>query len=799
MKKLVLSALLALCLALPLPAFAVEEGTAQTYEEAVALIRDTGHYAVETFLDTDLCSIFLYRAIGTPHSAYHYLTVVYKAGSPLGEGAQIVLPLRPDIELWGTTLAPTLMGLSEDESYLRYSYHTPGLGEDIYSVHLSTGEVTMAHVPPSHEELVDSRTWGYTVEQQLEAPPCTVLLMWSDLMDLPETDQVRDYVLELVFWEEIPGKPQTQRLLLPSTAAVEGEYASQYPTHRAPDRLSLNEDGSVLTYVYAFDEPLFNANGDLLHDSGAYTYRVDTATGELSVTHAPLPEAVSFSDVPPDSWFAQGVATCAREGIMVGTGEDTFSQEATLTYPECVMLAYRLYDKAHGGDGSLLKAPEDWSYMTIDTDDGQLHHEGFAGDSNVWGYTSLTGGEERYIFVRPKDMEMLNQFHNYHGFGDCGATVTLEGQTYHGTVVMTRQIAYQTYYFTFRPDDPQVTDILIDAQEIPAGDKWWRDLAYTVRQRGWEELFSLYPQSHTAIRHTFANQLDAVVDLPQRFEVETIPDLSREYAPEVFRLYEAGILGGTDDYGTFSGGGELTRAEAAVMVARVLEEGQRLKEPPKPMPVVGPESYTLTYLAEGHILHFISSTTFPLCPIYRSTEEDPYEPLGLLTLEGELLPWTAEGMELSSLERQGPYLMAYFRREEPNYQYTTGVLDETGRWIVPPGEFESVWPRAEGFGASSGSNEDYRAFLLDSQGQVLSQTDREDPALAAVDLPVPEPWGGLTAPNSWVSGQRYYQRPDGSPASGWFDDCGQLGPDGRGFVEKDGKIYRIQFGIREEE
>ena len=124
-------------------------------------------------------------------------------------------------------------------------------------------------------------------------------------------------------------------------------------------------------------------------------------------------------------------------------------------------------------------------------------------------------------------------------------------------------------------------------------------------------------------------------------------------------FYEAGILGGVDDYGTFYGSGELTQAEAAVMVARVLEEGQRLNEPPKPMPAADPE-------------------------------------------------------------RKGPYLMAYYQREEPDYQHTTGVLDETGRWIVAPGNFDFVWPR--------------RGL-----------------------------WGQL--------------RPDGSPASGWFDNCGEIGPD----------------------
>ena len=561
---------------------------------------------------------------------------------------------------------------------------------------------------------------------------------------------------------------------------------------------------SVLTYVYSFPEALFNDQGQLLHEAGSYTYTVKLPSGELSVEHVPSsPAEPTFSDVPADSWFARGVATCAREGIMMGTGEDTFSPEATLTYPECVMLAYRLYDKARGGDGSLSKAPEDWSYMTIDTDDGRLHHQGFAGDSNVWGYTSLTSGEGTYIYIKPKDMEMLNLFHNYYlgpPYVDNGATVTLEGTTYHGTVSMTRQIAYQTYYFTFHPDDPKVTDTLIAAQSIPAGDKWWRDLAYTVYQRGWEELFHLHPQSHTAIRHTFADQLAAVTDLPQRFAVPVIPDLSREDFPQVFRLYEAGVLGGTDDYGTFTGGGELTRAEAAVMVARVLDESQRLKEPPSPMPSPEGGDYTLTYLSGG-VLSWYSADRQPFCCLERKTGEYEREPVGFLTLEGEFIPWEEvipQGMEWNSTERQGRYVRIWLRDQETE-ALSTGILDENARWVIPPGEYDSVWALEEGFGASIGWGEKIQFFLLDTEGQIIRQAEDNDPAIAAPDYPQPQPWGGVTAPNSWFPGQRYYLWPDGSPASGWFDDCGELSPDGRGFVEKDGKIYRIQFTTQEEE
>lgn len=59
-----------------------------------------------------------------------------------------------------------------------------------------------------------------------------------------------------------------------------------------------------------------------------------------------------FTDVPEGSWFAPAAALCAERGIMVGTGEDTFSPEATLSQNQCMVLALRLYDLCHGGDGA---------------------------------------------------------------------------------------------------------------------------------------------------------------------------------------------------------------------------------------------------------------------------------------------------------------------------------------------------------------------------------------------------------------------------------------------------------------
>ncbi len=127
----------------------------------------------------------------------------------------------------------------------------------------------------TYKEIFEAYPSGRTVERQLEAPDFMVVLMWSDLVGLPETEHVRNYTLALISKESAEPEQQYRPLILPSTVAVKGAYASQYPTDRAPDKMFLNDDGSILTYVYSFEEALFNAGGELLHNAGTYTYRVE--------------------------------------------------------------------------------------------------------------------------------------------------------------------------------------------------------------------------------------------------------------------------------------------------------------------------------------------------------------------------------------------------------------------------------------------------------------------------------------------------------------------------------------------
>ena len=78
-----------------------------------------------------------------------------------------------------------------------------------------------------------------------------------------------------------------------------------------------------------------------------------------------------------------------------------------------------------------------------------------------------------------------------------------------------------------------------------------------------------------ATRQQFVTLLAAVVpdELLQPINhIETLPDTSD---PDVLTFYNAGILTGTDAWGTFDGAKSLTRAETAAMVARVVRDTQR--------------------------------------------------------------------------------------------------------------------------------------------------------------------------------------------------------------------------------
>ena len=87
-----------------------------------------------------------------------------------------------------------------------------------------------------------------------------------------------------------------------------------------------------------------------------------------------------------------------------------------------------------------------------------------------------------------------------------------------------------------------------------------------------------------ATRADFARMLSAVCAGDTLRAINSISSLPDSADSDVLRLYNAGILTGTDKHGTFAGANSLSRAEAATMLARVVRPSLRKQFTPEAKP-----------------------------------------------------------------------------------------------------------------------------------------------------------------------------------------------------------------------
>lgn len=541
------------------------------------------------------------------------------------------------------------------------------------------------------------------------------------------------------------------------------------------------------------------------------------ALGCLSPALAAEGETATFSDVSPEAWYAQAVELCAEKGIMVGTGEGVFSPDETLSFNQCVTLALRLYDLLHGGDGVFEPAPEPEpkNRLTLTLADGtQLTSSGFTrvplpGQEPAEFYFYWGGwrhDEYGYLCaVLCPDPALEDDSPEYRAanealsqWGDAhegAATVTLNGQTISGTVdcwVPTNWV------LAFHPDDGDSSEsgmalhealYTADATDAFPADAWWRDGAFYLTQHEElvDQLFFL-DEDEPATRWNFADALfSAARELPAARQVD-VPDLDRDFSPATaaYALYDAGILTGKDAYGTFDGEGQLTRAQAAVMVARVLDEGQRVTAPLEPLPT---EGYTLTYLMDGAPDCGIN---YPVCVLGGSEEnQDP----GILLLDGTLLPWPEGGTPSYALEPNGDYVyFGVYDETTPDPADTRcGLMDRSGAFVVPMenGRTVNTYATEDGFFSEITRPDGTTAWtLLDEQGRLIREVPVEPGSVPDLIYPPKgrSPYRGIED----RAGDCYVDAA-GTPVSQRFDWAGHITDDGQGFVGIDGKIYRIDF------
>lgn len=114
--------------------------------------------------------------------------------------------------------------------------------------------------------------------------------------------------------------------------------------------------------------------------------------------------------------------------------------------------------------------------------------------------------------------------------------------------------------------------------EAKVGETWWDPYYSHLLEQNLVEDFSL--SGGDATRQQFLDLLYlSVKELFTKVnEITLLPDTTDE---KVLEFYNSGILTGKDAYGTFDGSGSLSRAEAAAMLARIIDPTLRTKFTPK--------------------------------------------------------------------------------------------------------------------------------------------------------------------------------------------------------------------------
>lgn len=548
-------------------------------------------------------------------------------------------------------------------------------------------------------------------------------------------------------------------------------------------------------------------------DRGVASVRLDGVYGLLKNPLIAEPEhsdeRLDFTDVPADAWFAPYVDYVAQKGIMIGRGDGVFGPNDTLTGQECLTLAVRLYDLQHGGSGALKEAPADWGLVTMTFSDGTVE-SGYADDWYLYAPMSPMGTTKARFCVTLDTEEKLAWAKELEG---TPATLTLAGVDWKGKAAILnipelhqvdiagnvlrtdpeRNYLYVDFYDGEGAyQGPTYDQLLAGSARRPGPGHWVRDAAYTADCYGLTDypFPSMVTMTDPAEREMFARALSiAAGELEKINQVGNLPDLERDEENEyVFSLYDAGILTGTDDYGTFDAHKTLTRAECAAMVARVLDPALRVNKPLLPLPL---REHTVTALeldgwfpvmmyagvaADWMPVHRPRATPDPVLggydyAIYRSDGT-------ILDLEGGM---AYEGEYVGALGTTDYAVVRKFNQETSAWEY--GVYHvSAGEFAAPYGTFQYVPQAREYIVGLEGDKKD-SAALYERLGY-----DHYDPERVQIFE-----WDGLEVA---CAGGQYIDEATGLRAAETYDWVGPLNADGQGFACDGVTVYRLDFVSR---
>nr|WP_325258046.1 S-layer homology domain-containing protein [uncultured Oscillibacter sp.] len=305
-----------------------------------------------------------------------------------------------------------------------------------------------------------------------------------------------------------------------------------------------------------------------------------------------------FSDVAEGSASYEAIKLCYERGLMNGTSETSFDPQGKLNVAQLVVLAARLYDLQNGGDGTIPDPPDyGQPYLRFYDESGnkiifftmeEIPSYNAVGESVYIGATNETDGSEL-----PESCKLEI------GYAGYNHVKTFQGvrESHEGIPgAMSHGLTGTGYRFS-DPDVASFTKFI--PLPLHLEEAWWfpavfylgsegvvsfdGELVYRVsggnNGSGYDPLTRFSSDNASRSLFTWLVNLTAG-ELPVLNETVRIPDVNPDEtqdAEAILQLYQAGILTGIDQAGTFHGSGQLTRAQAAMMLARVLEPSLRVR------------------------------------------------------------------------------------------------------------------------------------------------------------------------------------------------------------------------------
>lgn len=407
-----------------------------------------------------------------------------------------------------------------------------------------------------------------------------------------------------------------------------------------------------------------------------------------------------FSDVPPGTWYAPYVEACAQEGLMNGTGNNTFTPEGVMTQAEVATLAARIHSLCHGGDGTFEQAPAEWGLVTIHLPGGSARTD-YVGPGGFTPVLQGRGGPELAIHLTNGERAWAKEMD-----GQAASVDLPDGRSHGGTLLYDAQACTLSFCTGFGATSNAYMIAMDTAMSIPTPQEWSRDAAWYLEGNGLFNTQGFYFSEQHATRLEFALALAASTgELDAVNEVNPAPDMTDPYTwDRIAPLYAAGILNGVDRYGTFNPEGTLTRAECAAMAARIVRPELRLTSTQEALPAV---------LAElGFPVH-------PLLPD-RQISAVTADPALIDTTDGRVLDWEGNlQCDLSGrYDRWDSFCPDGLARVELDGRY--GYVNLAGEEIVPC-QYEQATTYHDGIVLAGSQAEGFTAF--DKFGTVLGTLD----------------------------------------------------------------------------